>query len=107
MSDHETITEYERFINQVAADAHVTRAVLTSMLAKLAIVRGTELLDDVEQVARGALELGSPSAAANPMENRLHQLTLSRMDDYFRDLRAVVMAQRGEAPHSPSGPRGN
>lgn len=84
------ISEYERFINQVAADAHVTKYVLSAMIAKMAHARGTELLDDLQEVTKLAIQQDASAAAANPLQNRLHHLTASRADDYFRDLRGIV-----------------
>lgn len=86
----EQIDEYERYINQVAADTEVVKIVLTAMIALLSAKRGTALVDDLELVTRQALELALPEAQDHPLTHRLHRLKLSRAEDYFRDLRTLV-----------------
>ena len=90
MSDADQITEYERYINQVAADTEVTKVVLTATLALLVQKLGTALVDDVEVISKQAMQQGVSAASADALSNRLHHLKMSRMDDYFRDLRALV-----------------
>jgi hypothetical protein len=90
MAKDTRITEYERFVNQVAADTEVVKLVLTALVAKLADASGTQIVDDLEEVAKIALEKGSSEAAQNPLSNRLLHLKKSRADDYFRDLRHLV-----------------
>ncbi len=87
------ISEYERFINTVAADTEVTKLVLSALLALLGQTRGTEMLDDLHEIARQAIEQNSPDESGGQLAKRLHELTLSQLDEYFRKLRRIVPAQ--------------
>jgi phage shock protein A len=103
MSNDEQISEYERFVNQVAADTEVVKVVLSAMIVKMALARGTEVVEDLEEVTKLALQKGATEAATTPLSNRLHQLKLSRTDDYFRDIRNVIRL----ASSGPSRTKGN
>lgn len=83
-------SEFERFVNQVAADTNTLKAVVSAFLAKMALTRGsTELIDELEEIAKLSLQPRGPSDG-DQLKERLHHLTVSRMDDYFRDLRGVI-----------------
>jgi len=97
--DDHTITEYQRFINTVAADTEVVKIVLTALLARLSQARGVETLDDLQSVTRLALERNAPDEAGGQLAKRLHILTLAQHDEYFRKLRAVVLAMADAPPN--------
>ena len=84
------ISEYERFINQVAADTEVVKLVLTTLIAKLCPPGSTALVDDLEEIAKLSLRKGTSEHAESPLANRLNELKMSRTEDYFRDLRSVL-----------------
>lgn len=98
MADHQ-ISEYERFINQVAADTEVTKLVLTTLIAKLVPPGNTALVDELEAVVTLSLERAVSTTPETHLTNRLNQLKLSRTEDYFRALRTVLGVV---AAHSPS-----
>ena len=90
MSKDERISEYERFINTAAADTEVVKLVLSSFIAMIAQSRGAQIIDDLHEITKTAVLQNAPDEGDGQLAKRLHQLTLSQVEEYFRKLRAIV-----------------
>jgi hypothetical protein len=90
MADDPRISAYERFVNTVAADTEVLKLVLRLFLANMAKARGTQIIDELQEMVGIALRQREPDPSDGQMVKRLHEVTRSQADEYFRLLRAVV-----------------
>lgn len=94
------ISEYQRYINTAAADTEVVKVVLSALIAKLAEGGRTQIIDDLHELTKIAVQRGATGQSDGQLAQRMHQLKLSGVEEYFRKLRAIV----GSAETRKGGP---
>ena len=80
------IGEYQRFINTVAADTEVVKLVLGGLLMILTQTHGAQIIDDLHAAVKRATQRNAPDEEGGQLAKRLHELTLSQVDEFFRRL---------------------
>jgi hypothetical protein len=100
MSQNDTIKEYERFVNQVAADTEILKIVVSTLIVRIAQNRRAEIIEDLHEVAKLAIEQDPPKESDGQLAQRLHKLKIAQTEEYFRKLREIAALSRPDAGSS-------